>query len=211
MSNIETKYATIDRDELARLRKADTHSEDGGEVPAPCTVYVECRQCDECQWGGINDAAAGLAACHDCDWTGPEPSEDKCPGCQRENCMAAACPKCGARYALVASEKIAASAVPDLVAQHLRIVAAKDAELKELRDSMAFRTSLIGRLEAERDELRAQPARQVGGEREAFENWYTGGLPHNGFKRDSCGGGYLLAAIDQAWKGWQARALLGKS
>ncbi|WP_271014298.1 hypothetical protein [Pseudomonas aeruginosa] len=71
-------------------------------------VYVEARQCDECQHGGINDSATGVAACHECDWTGPEPEEDKCPGCQRENCMAAACPQCGARYVLVASEEIAA-------------------------------------------------------------------------------------------------------
>lgn len=71
-------------------------------------VYVEARQCDECQHGGINDSATGVAACHECDWTGPEPEEDRCPGCQRENCMAAACPQCGARYVLVASEEIAA-------------------------------------------------------------------------------------------------------
>ncbi|WP_259364452.1 hypothetical protein [Pseudomonas aeruginosa] len=72
------------------------------------TVYVEARQCDECQHGGINDSADGLAACHDCDWTGPEPDEDKCPGCHRENCMAAACPECGGRYELVADANIAA-------------------------------------------------------------------------------------------------------
>lgn len=71
-------------------------------------VYVEARQCDECQHGGINDSATGVAACHECDWTGPEPEEDRCPGCQRENCMAAACPQCGGRYVLVASEEIAA-------------------------------------------------------------------------------------------------------
>ncbi|MDI3895645.1 hypothetical protein QK382_28685 [Pseudomonas aeruginosa] len=71
-------------------------------------VYVEARLCDECQHGGINDSATGVAACHECDWAGPEPEEDKCPGCQRENCMAAACPQCGARYVLVASEEIAA-------------------------------------------------------------------------------------------------------
>ncbi|GEM_PF-4867670 len=76
------------------------------------SVYVECRQCDECQHGGINDSASGLAACHDCDWAGPEPTEDKCPGCQSENCMAAACPKCGARYVLVASDDITAPIAP---------------------------------------------------------------------------------------------------
>ncbi|MCO5377166.1 hypothetical protein [Pseudomonas aeruginosa] len=78
-------------------------------------VYVEARRCDECQHVGINDSATGVAACHECDWTGPEPEEDKCPGCQRENCMAAACPQCGARYVLVASEEIAA---PVAQAQH---------------------------------------------------------------------------------------------
>ncbi|WP_425318758.1 hypothetical protein [Pseudomonas nitroreducens] len=76
------------------------------------TAYVEARQCDECQHGGINDSADGLAACHDCDWTGPDPLEDKCPGCQRENCIAAACPQCGARYVLVASEEMAAPSAP---------------------------------------------------------------------------------------------------
>ncbi len=74
------------------------------------TVYVEARQCDECQHVGINDSADGLAACHDCDWTGPEPDEDKCPDCQRENCMAAACPECGGRYDLVAEANITAPA-----------------------------------------------------------------------------------------------------
>lgn len=74
------------------------------------TVYVEARQCDECQHVGINDSADGLAACHDCDWTGPEPDEDKCPDCQRENCMAAACPQCGGRYDLVAEANITAPA-----------------------------------------------------------------------------------------------------
>ncbi|MGQ7957636.1 hypothetical protein ACUTAF_07960 [Pseudomonas sp. SP16.1] len=81
------------------------------------SIYVECRQCDVCQHGGINDAAAGLAACHDCDWTGTDPVEDKCPGCQSENCMAAACPKCGSRYVLVASEDIAAPAAPAVKAE----------------------------------------------------------------------------------------------
>lgn len=83
------------------------------------SIYVECRQCDVCQHGGINDAAAGLAACHDCDWTGADPVEDKCPGCQSENCMAAACPKCGSRYVLVASEDIAAPAAPTVKAEQV--------------------------------------------------------------------------------------------
>lgn len=94
---------------LAKLREYAYSRLD--TFPAPelerGTVYVEARQCDECQHGGINDSAEGLAACHDCDWTGPDPLEDKCPGCQSENCMTAACPQCGARYVLVASEEMA--------------------------------------------------------------------------------------------------------
>ncbi|RTS82225.1 zinc ribbon domain-containing protein [Pseudomonas aeruginosa] len=69
--------------------------------------YAEARQCVNCRHIGINDAA-DYAACHDCRWTGPEPDEDKCPGCGSENCMAAACPECGGRYELMAEANIAA-------------------------------------------------------------------------------------------------------
>ncbi|WP_241388474.1 hypothetical protein [Pseudomonas aeruginosa] len=71
--------------------------------------YAEARQCVNCRHIGINDAA-DYAACHDCNWTGPEPDEDKCPGCAGENCMAAACPECGGRYDLVAEANITAPA-----------------------------------------------------------------------------------------------------
>ncbi|AYY36570.1 hypothetical protein [Pseudomonas aeruginosa] len=71
--------------------------------------YAEARQCVNCRHIGINDAA-DYAACHDCRWTGPEPDEDKCPGCAGENCMAAACPECGGRYELVAEAKISTPA-----------------------------------------------------------------------------------------------------
>ncbi|EPK3464710.1 hypothetical protein R2388_000381 [Pseudomonas aeruginosa] len=76
--------------------------------------YAEARQCVNCRHIGINDAA-DYAACHDCRWTGPEPDEDKCPGCGSENCMAAACPECGGRYELVAETDISA---PPAQAQH---------------------------------------------------------------------------------------------
>lgn len=76
--------------------------------------YAEARQCVNCRHIGINDAA-DYAACHDCRWTGPEPDEDKCPGCAGENCMAAACPECGGRYELVAEANIA---TPVAQAQH---------------------------------------------------------------------------------------------
>ncbi|MFU6984618.1 hypothetical protein [Pseudomonas paraeruginosa] len=69
--------------------------------------YAEARKCANCRHIGINDSA-DYAACHDCRWTGPEPDEDKCPGCGRENCMAAACPECGGRYELVAEANITA-------------------------------------------------------------------------------------------------------
>ncbi|MBH9424952.1 hypothetical protein I5L08_01955, partial [Pseudomonas aeruginosa] len=71
--------------------------------------YAEARMCANCRHIGINDAADS-AACHDCNWTGPEPDEDKCPGCAGENCMAAACPECGGRYDLVAEANITAPA-----------------------------------------------------------------------------------------------------
>ncbi|MFG8814708.1 hypothetical protein ACEPW0_03350 [Pseudomonas aeruginosa] len=71
--------------------------------------YAEARQCVNCRHIGINDAA-DYPACHYCRWTGPEPDEDKCPGCGSENCMAAACPECGGRYDLVAEANITAQA-----------------------------------------------------------------------------------------------------
>lgn len=43
-------------------------------------------------------------------------------------------------------------------------------------------------------------------EREAFEAWYASGWKHNGFQRTHCGGAYLIAAVEQAWQGWKARA-----
>jgi hypothetical protein len=45
-------------------------------------------------------------------------------------------------------------------------------------------------------------------EREAFEAWYASGWKHNGFQRTHCGGGYLIAAVEQAWQGWKARAYI---
>ena len=116
--------------------------------PAPVvpegSIYVECRQCDKCQHVGINDAAHGLAACHDCDWSGNEPEDDKCPGCKSENCMAAACPECGARYALIASEDVAAAPAQGqqvdsdasrckTIARLMEMVSQRDAELSALK------------------------------------------------------------------------------
>ena len=38
-----------------------------------------------------------------------DPPEDKCPKCGDTDCMAAACPECGSRYALLADTRIALS------------------------------------------------------------------------------------------------------
>ena len=126
--------------------------------PAPVvpegSIYVECRQCDKCQHVGINDAAHGLAACHDCDWSGNEPEDDKCPGCKSENCMAAACPECGARYALIASEDVAAAP-----AQGQQVEWRTTAVM--LEQANAGLAQLNGKLRAELSALKAQ---QVGQE-----------------------------------------------
>ncbi len=76
-------------------------------APAPKRnrIYVEVRECEGCNHIGIDDAHSTLGACHECDWSGPEPVEDKCPGCGRENVIAAACPDCGSRYVLAASKE----------------------------------------------------------------------------------------------------------
>lgn len=129
------------------------------------TVYVEARQCDECQHVGINDSADGLAACHDCDWTGPEPDEDKCPDCQRENCMAAACPQCGARYVLVASEEIAAPvaqaqhSVPEGFRELLEMLVASD--LRKIRYAGAWRREVHDRASSILALLAAAPGMEV--------------------------------------------------
>ncbi|WP_409487915.1 hypothetical protein ACK1U3_18390 [Pseudomonas promysalinigenes] len=68
-------------------------------------IYVEVRECEGCNHIGIDDAHSTLGACHECEWSGPEPVEDKCPGCGRVNVIAAACPDCGSRYVLAASKE----------------------------------------------------------------------------------------------------------
>ncbi len=105
-----------------------------GSVP---TTYVECRECDSCGHTGLNDADGLRASCNTCGWTGDSPEEDKCPDCQREGTMSAACPKCGERYRLIAAKDIAdpspavvpAGPVPEgfvLVPMHL------NAEMREV-------------------------------------------------------------------------------
>lgn len=66
---------------------------------------VDVRRCDVCDHIGICDASETQGACHNCDWQGPEQVEDKCPECGYQGCMAAACPECGGRYALLAERQ----------------------------------------------------------------------------------------------------------
>ncbi|MFD2298363.1 hypothetical protein QRO11_12220 [Paracidovorax citrulli] len=60
------------------------------------TVYAEVRQCSVCDHIGINDAT-NTSACTHCDWHGPSPTEDLCPGCGQMGSMTMACPECGHR------------------------------------------------------------------------------------------------------------------
>lgn len=79
----------------------------------PATVYVEAHECQKCGHAGINDAHATDAACGLCEWSGPSPVEDKCPGCGEDGTMMSACPKCGSMYRLVAGADIAIEAPHD--------------------------------------------------------------------------------------------------
>lgn len=78
--------------------------------------YVECRECSNCGHVGINDSSDSQSACNTCDWTGPEPKEDECPGCKRTGTMTAACPECGERYHLLAESGIKTSRPSESVA-----------------------------------------------------------------------------------------------
>ena len=80
-----------------------------GEAPQ-AELHVEARECSSCGHVGINDSSDTLAACHNCEWSGPSPTEDHCPGCAQGNCMGAACPRCSAIYKLLVEANIAAPA-----------------------------------------------------------------------------------------------------
>lgn len=79
-----------------------------GAKAAGSTLYVEVRECSNCQHVGINDDDGKTAACNTCEWSGPSPKKDHCPGCGRDGTMTSACPKCGERTHLLASATLAA-------------------------------------------------------------------------------------------------------
>ena len=180
--------------ECAGQIKADIHAALSRQAEQHGSVYIECRQCDECNHGGINDSASGLASCHDCDWKGPEPAEDKCPGCQSENCMAAACPECGARYVLVASEYIAAlpqQAEPKFsICNDVGIIGHSDI-CPECADTWV----------PPEDRAEQAPAQD---EREAFEAEARKLLYV--LDRETISGEYIVPDTENAWQLWQARA-----
>lgn len=70
------------------------------------TLYVEVRECSSCGHVGINDDDGENAACNTCNWVGPSPEEDLCPGCNAEGTMSTACAKCGERSHLLASAEL---------------------------------------------------------------------------------------------------------
>ena len=76
--------------------------------PEAQAVYAEARECNACNHVGINDSHSTNAACTSCDWSGPSPVEDICPGCGRTGSMSAACPDCGGYYRLLAHTDIGA-------------------------------------------------------------------------------------------------------
>lgn len=104
------------REQARLLRAADNRAADARTVnrtePAASAgreavdgvgdLYVECCECRYCNHVGINDCSTTDAACDHCDWSGPSPAEDKCPGCSTSGSMGAACPRCGGLYRFLA-------------------------------------------------------------------------------------------------------------
>lgn len=115
------------------------------------------------------------------------------------------------------------------IAQHSRIVAAKDAEIAEWKLRCQYNADTAHDVAVERDELRAallkvsqdgdklraelqaQPARQVGGdEREAFEAAMGESVYFSpeGFQHNSGVWVYIDYTTDVAWMAWRRRASL---
>lgn len=89
------------RTSAAQLRLLHTALAAPAAQEAAGTVYVEARECGACGHVGINDAP-DTSACTHCEWHGPSPTEDLCPGCGQKGAMTTACPECGHRTTCLA-------------------------------------------------------------------------------------------------------------
>lgn len=105
MHDYARAYAAALRDRIAEL-EADLAARQPVVAEPVANIYAEARECRACEHIGINDSSATLAACDNCEWSGPSPKEDHCPGCDEDGTMMAACPKCGALYRLLAEAKL---------------------------------------------------------------------------------------------------------
>ena len=142
-----------------------------GEAPQaePSKLYVEARECSSCLHVGINDSSDTLAACHSCDWNGPSPAEDHCPGCDQDGCMGAACPKCGAIYKLLAETNIAATLSPLCGAQHA------ESGNESIRQHEAIEAA-VDQWYPKRDSPHASVNDKIGAVRLAFRKGYRAAL-----------------------------------
>jgi hypothetical protein len=180
------------------------------------SLYVECRQCDECGHIGINDSHDTDAACgYSCGWTGLSPTEDRCPGCGRENVMGVACPKCSGRYAMLAEAELPASAAPTPTVAADAVVPQGE---KDAVDTLVAVLNVIGYTE---EFAQAHPDLKVSegvklflseqaaqpDERAAFEAWWLDGAygmrPCDIYEANDVVEDDALALFKQ---GWQARA-----
>ena len=125
-TSIETsEAAALSDDDMRELRKAadmcglsqefavlELRASQPATAPVvPATLYVEVRECPDCGHIDVNDDS-DQSACNTCEWSGPSPKEDHCPGCGRDGTMTSACPECGHRTTLLAERHLQVAAAP---------------------------------------------------------------------------------------------------
>lgn len=89
---IDQHAASVEGQAISKARKAGA-------------IHIEAFEC-ECGHFGINDAHKTDAACNSCGWSGPSPTEDKCPQCDAKGTMTTACPECSAPYRPMANRTV---------------------------------------------------------------------------------------------------------
>lgn len=118
-------------------------------------LHVTAWECHGCGHRGIDDGDDASEACSDCDWRGPCPDEDVCPGCGREETMVSACPKCGDRYYIKAEADIvipAAAQAPAVGADGSRSTGAGNGVVTRCQDMAARIYMALGRYESDQGE-----------------------------------------------------------